>query len=331
MTNSVRPSCRVIGTGCAVPDQILSNVDLEKIVDTNDDWIMERTGIKERRIMRRGEKCSDYCIRAANNALEAAGISGSEIDLVIVGTISGDLRFPSTSQAVQSAIGAKNCTAWDVSATCSGFLFSLTQADAFFATGRATNALVIGAEMLTPLVDWTDRSTCVLFGDGAGAVVLSKSNDERGILSTYIGTSNNQTDLLYSIGQGTAGSFSSGGLSDGERFLRMNGNEVFKFAVRTMGKAAIEAISRAGLTAEDIDWLIPHQANTRIIDATAERLKMPKEKVFLNIQKYGNTSSASVPIALDEARRDGVIKDGQIVLSVAFGGGFTWGGVVIRF
>jgi 3-oxoacyl-[acyl-carrier-protein] synthase-3 len=331
MTKPIRPQCRVLGTGCAVPEQVLTNAHLERLVDTNDEWITDRTGIKERRIMRRGEKCSDYCIRAARNALESAGLAGSDIDLIIIGTISGDLRFPSTAQKVQSAIGAKHCTSWDVSATCSGFLFALTQADAFFATGRATNAIVIGAEMLTPMVDWTDRATCVLFGDGAGAVVLTKSHDERGVLSTYIGSSTDQWELLFAIGQGTAGSFSNGALPDGERFLRMNGNEVFRFAVRTMGKAAVEATARAGLTPEQIDWLIPHQANTRIIDATAERLKMPKEKVFVNIEKYGNTSSASVPIALDEARRSGTIRDGQNVLSVAFGGGFTWGGAVIRF
>lgn len=331
MTSPVRPHCRVIGTGRGVPDQLLTNADLERIVETNDAWITERTGIKERRIMRRGEKCSDYCIRAARNALDMAGLTGADIDLIILGTISGDLRFPSTAQAVQSAIGAKNCMAWDVSATCSGFLFSLAQANAFFATGQATNAIVIGAEMLTPMVDWTDRSTCVLFGDGAGAVLLTKSTDHRGVLSTYIGTSVNQSHLLYAVGHGTAGSFSAGTHGNGERFLHMNGNEVFKVAVRTMGKAAIEATARAGLTPDQIDWLVPHQANTRIIDATAERLNMPKEKVYLNIQRYGNTSSASVPIALDEARREGQILDGQNVLSVAFGGGFTWGGAVIRF
>jgi 3-oxoacyl-[acyl-carrier-protein] synthase-3 len=326
-----KPAARIAGTGHSVPDKILSNADLEKIVDTNDDWITTRTGIKERRIVGRGEKTSDYCIRAARQALEAAQVDPVELDLIILGTISGDLRFPATSLIIQNALGAKNATAWDVSATCSGFLFSLHQAEMAIACGKAKKALVIGSELLTPMNDWTDRTTCVLFGDGAGAVVLTEATDERGILAVTNGTNGDQCDLLYCIGAGTAGSFNSGLPADGEKYLRMNGNEVFKHAVRILNRTAIETVKLAGLDPEDIDWLVPHQANIRIIKAVAERLNIPMEKVFLNIHKYGNTSSASVPIALNEARRDGLIIDGQIVLCVVFGGGFTWGGAVIRF
>ncbi|MBI5059201.1 ketoacyl-ACP synthase III [candidate division KSB1 bacterium] len=325
------PAARIVGTGHSVPDQIVTNRDLERIVDTSDDWITTRTGIKERRIIQQGQKTSDFCIAAARSALEMADVRAEELDAIILATISPDMRFPATAIIVQGALGAVNAAAWDISATCSGFMFSLYQGEAMIALGRARKVLVIGAEMLTLLTDWTDRGTCVLFGDGAGAAVLAAASDDRGILSTYIGTSGDQVDLLYCIGQGTQGSLNNGQPANGERYIRMNGNEVFRHAVRTMGRAAAEAVARSGLTADDIDWLVPHQANTRIIDATAERMNMPPERVYVNISRYGNTSSASIPIALDEARRTGVIKDGQVVLTVAFGGGFTWGSAVIRF
>lgn len=325
-----KPSARIVGTGRAVPEQVVTNADLERIVDTSDEWITTRTGIKERRIVKRGEKTSDYCIRAARIALEDAGVSPEELDFIIIATISGDMRFPATAIYVQGALRAVNATAWDISATCSGFLFALYDAEALIALGRAKKGLVIGVEFLSTITDWTDRGTCVLFGDGAGAVVLAEANDERGILSTYTGTSGDQAHLLYCIGRGTAGALNNGA-SETEDVIYMNGNEVFRHAVRTMGKAAVETLKRAKLTPDQIDWLIPHQANIRIIQATAERLNMPMERVFVNIDRYGNTSTASVPIALDEARRDGIIKDGQIVLSVVFGGGFTWGGAAIRF
>jgi 3-oxoacyl-[acyl-carrier-protein] synthase-3 len=331
LRSHARPYARIAGTGCAIPEGLLTNQDLEKLVDTSDEWITTRTGIKERRIIRRGEKTSDYCIRAARQAMEVAGVTAEELDFIILATISGDMRFPATSVFVQAALGATNAAAWDVSATCSGFLFGLYQAEALIALGRATKCLVIGAEFLTPITDYTDRGTCVLFGDGAGAVVVTEATDERGILATYIGTSGAQTKLLYCIGAGMAGSMSSGLPPDGERFLRMNGSEVFKHAVRTMGKAAVTTLKRAGLNATEVDWLVPHQANIRIIEATAERLHMPMDRVIVTIQKYGNTSSASVPTALDDARRSGRIKDGQVALCVAFGGGFTWGGAAIRF
>ncbi|MBK6766978.1 MAG: ketoacyl-ACP synthase III [bacterium] len=330
MSKGVQPISRIIGMGVSYPETILSNSDLEKIVDTNDEWIVSRTGIKERHIVKRGERTSDYCIRAAREAIAEAGVDPLDIDAIVLGTISGDFRFPSTAVLVQEAIGAKNAAAWDVSATCSGFLFSLYMADTLLAANRAKYVLILGAELLTPMVNWSDRSTCVLFGDAAGAMIVTKATDERGIMSVVIGSNGAHVDLLYSIGAGTA---SKGDLaaSNGDRYLVMNGNEVFRHAVRVLERMAVEAVAKAGLEPADIDWLIPHQANTRIIRATAERMGLPMDKVFLNIHKYGNTSSASVPLAMYEARNEGKLKDGQTMLSVVFGGGFTWGGTVIRF
>ncbi|MFZ5433688.1 MAG: beta-ketoacyl-ACP synthase III [Calditrichota bacterium] len=333
MTDNVRkPKARVVGIGKAVPDTILTNADLEKIVDTSDEWIVTRTGIKERRMVHRGDKTSDYCIAASKIALEEAGVAPDELDFIIIGTISPDMRFPATAIFVQEALKATNAVAWDVSATCSGFLFSLFQAELMMAQGRAKKGLVIGAEFLTQITNYEDRGTCILFGDGAGAIVLTEAeDDDRGVLSTYIGSGGNASTILYSVGHGSAGSVSLGHEVPNERYIYMNGNEVFKYAVRTLVKSANEALKIAGLTATDVDWLVPHQANLRIMEATAERLHIPREQVYINIEKYGNTSSASIPIALEEGRRDGSIKDGQLVCCVAFGGGFTWGGSVIRF
>ncbi|NUO18194.1 ketoacyl-ACP synthase III [bacterium] len=328
MSKGVAPVSRIIGLGVGIPETVLSNKDLERMVDTSDEWITSRTGIKERRIMKKGERTSDYCIRAAREAMLDAGIEAEELDAIIIGTISGDMRFPSTAVFVQEAIGARNAAAWDVSATCSGFLFSLYNADALIASGRARNVLVIGSEMLTPMVNWDDRSTCVLFGDAAGAAVLTRATDDRGILAISIGSNGTYVDLLYSIGHGTA---SRNDNNNGDRFLFMNGNEVFRHAVRMLERTAFEVVEKAGLQPSDIDWLIPHQANTRIIKATAERMGLPMEQVFLNIHKYGNTSSASVPLAIYEARKEGKLTDNQLMLSVVFGGGFTWGGMVVRF
>lgn len=329
MSKGVMPISRIIGLGVGIPETVLSNKDLEKMVDTSDEWITSRTGIKERRIMKQGERTSDYCIKAAREALAEAQIDPLELDAIILGTISGDMRFPATSVFVQEAIGAKNAAAWDISATCSGFLFSLYNADTLIQAGRAKKVLVLGSEMLTSMVNWEDRSTCVLFGDAAGAAVLTKAEDDRGILSISIGSNGSYVDLLYSIGIGTASK--NGGLENGDKHLVMNGNEVFRHAVRMLERTAIEVVEKAGLQSSDIDWLIPHQANTRIIKATAERMGLPMEQVFLNIHKYGNTSSASVPLAMYEARKEGKLKDGQLMLSVVFGGGFTWGGMVVRF
>lgn len=329
MSKGVKPVSRIVGLGVGIPETVLSNADLEKMVDTSDEWITSRTGIKERRIMKKGERTSDYCIKAAREALAEANVDPLELDAIILATISGDMRFPATSVFVQEAIGAKNAAAWDVSATCSGFLFALYNADTLIQAGRAKKVLVIGSEMLTSMVNWDDRATCVLFGDAAGAVVLTEAKDDRGILSISIGSNGSYVDLLYSIGIGTASK--TGATDNGEAFLFMNGNEVFRHAVRMLERTAIEVVDKAGLQPSDIDWLIPHQANTRIIKATAERMGLPMEQVFLNIHKYGNTSSASVPLAMYEARKEGKLKDGQLMLSVVFGGGFTWGGMVVRF
>jgi 3-oxoacyl-[acyl-carrier-protein] synthase-3 len=330
--SSVRkPYARIAGLGKAVPENIITNQDLEAIVDTTDEWIVSRVGIKERHVVKRGEKTSDYCIKAARIALEEAAVSAEELDFILVATISPDMRFPATAIFVQEAIGATNATAWDISATCSGFLYGLYQAEALIALGRAKKGLVIGAELLSLITDWTDRGTCILFGDGAGAAVLTEATDDRGILSTYIGSGGNASDLLYCIGHGSAGSGSTRNEIEKQQLLYMNGNAIFKNAVRVMEKSAHEAMNRAGVTADQISWLVPHQANTRIISATAERMGVPAERVLVTIHLYGNNSSASIPFALDHGRREGMIKDGDIVLCVAFGGGFTWGGSVIRF
>jgi len=329
--NHKRPFARIAGTGRAVPPTVLTNADLEAIVETSDEWITQRAGIKRRHIVQRGDKTSDLCIEAARTALDDARVKPEEIEFIVLGTISPDMRFPATAVFIQEALKCENAVAYDVSATCSGFLFSLYQGEAMIALGRAKKGLVIGAELLTTIADWTDRGTCVLFGDGAGAVVLEEANDEHGILSTYIGSGGGASSLLYCVGHGTVGHMSTMDTEPGESLLHMNGNEVFRQAVRTMEKSAHAALDRAGMTADEIDWLIPHQANIRIIEATMQRLRLPAEKVIINIQEYGNTSSASIPIALDEALRDGRIRSGQTVLCVAFGGGFTWGGAVIRF
>jgi 3-oxoacyl-[acyl-carrier-protein] synthase-3 len=327
----VMPTVRIASTGKSVPDTVLSNADLEKMVDTTDEWITTRTGIKERRIVRRGEKTSDFCVRAARIALEDAGVTPEELDFIIIGTISPDMRFPATAIFVQEVLRATKAVAYDVSATCSGFLYALSQGEAMIALKRAKKGLVIGAELLTTITDWSDRGTCVLFGDGAGAAVLTEATDERGVLSTYVGSGGDASRLMYCVGSGTAGSLNSKKEDEREPYIQMSGNEVFRFAVRTMEKAATEALRLAGLSVSDMDWLVPHQANMRIITATADRLGIPMEKVIVTIHRYGNNSSASIPIALDDARREGQIKDGQTIAAVAFGAGFTWGGAIIRF
>jgi 3-oxoacyl-[acyl-carrier-protein] synthase-3 len=323
--------CRIIGMGSAVPDEVLTNHDLEQLVDTSDEWISSRTGIKERRIAQLGERLTDYAVKAARRALEDAQVEPAELDAILLATVTGDYRFPATAIFVQSELRAMNAYAMDISATCSGWLYGLFHADALIASGRIRKALVIGGEMLTPITDWADRSTCVLFGDAAAAAVVEASDDDAGILSVYIGSNGDLADLLYCRAGGNGKQLTEESIRKGEQYLRMSGNEVFKHAVRTMYRAALKALDIAQLQPADIDWLIPHQANIRIIDATAERLNFPRERVFVNIHKYGNTSAASVPLAIDEARRAGLLKPGQSVLAVVFGGGFTWGSAVIRF
>ncbi len=323
---------RIIGTGSYTPEKVLTNYDLEKIVDTNNDWIVARTGIEERRIAADDELTSDLASRAAERALEMAGVSAEDIDVIVVGTITGDYPWPATACIVQANIGAKKAHAYDVSAACSGFLYALASADDFLVAGRGKRALVIGAEIFSrSCIDWTDRNTCVLFGDGAGAVVLEAQEGDKGVLSSHLHSDGNYVDFLYQPGFGVKHQPSLEGLEAKLPFLKMNGNEVYKFAVRMMTEVSKEALKANGYSSEDVGLFIPHQANLRILEATTKRLKLTDEQSFINVNKYGNTSAATIPIALDEANRGGQIKAGDLVLMAAFGGGFTWGGTLVRW
>lgn len=318
---------RIAGTGRYLPKRILTNAELEKIVDTSDEWIRTRTGVERRHLAAEEETTSSLCIEAANAAMQAASIKPKEIDLIIIGTTTPDLVFPNIATLVQNALGIHGCAAFSIEAACTGFIYALSTADKFIRAGESQCALVIGAEIITKLVDWSDRSTCVLFGDGAGAVIL-KPSKVQGIISTHLGADGKYKDLLYypvgpSKDLATAGTDKVG--------IIMRGNEVFKVAVKTLGKVADEALKANGIDKNELDWLVPHQANLRIIQATAKRLNLPMEKVIVTVQDHGNTSAASVPMALDVGVRDGRIKRGQLVLMEAFGGGFTWGSVLMRF
>ena len=315
---------RITGTGSYLPQKILSNNDLEKMVDTNDQWIQERTGIKKRHIIAENETTTDLAFNAAVKAIEAAGIENREIDLIIIATTTPTRIFPSTASLVQERLGISGCPAFDIQAVCTGFIYALTVADKFIKSGSAKNALVIGAESLSRIVDWSDRNTCVLFGDGAGAVVLQAS-EETGILSTHIHSDGKYNGLL-SVPTGP-GSMDT----DAKPYIEMQGNDVFKIAVRTLSSIADETLSANNLSKKDIDWLIPHQANIRIIAATAKKLGMSMDQVVVTVDEHGNTSAASIPLALDVAVRDGRINRGEILLLEAFGGGFTWGSVLLNF
>lgn len=323
---------RITGTGSAVPDKVLTNLDLEKLVDTNDEWITSRTGIKERRIAATGEYTSTFAILAARRALAMAGLSPEELDLIILGTVTPDFPFPSTACIIQHELGACNAAAFDLSAACSGFIYGLNMAEAYIKSGMAKKVLVMGAEVLTRIVDFSDRNTCILFGDGSGAVVLEADSGEQGILSTHIFSNGNHWGLLYQPGAGSRHPAADPQTVEEKLcYLRMEGNEVFKHAVRAMGDAAVAALDHNKVSAADLALLIPHQANRRIIEATGKRIGIDEGKVFVNLHKYGNTSSASIPIALDEANREGRIKPGDLVLLDAFGGGFTYGSALIRW
>lgn len=321
----------IAGIGSAVPQKILTNSDLEKMVDTSDEWIKERTGIKVRHIAEDGVQTSDLCAEAAIKALEEAGMRPGDLDVIILGTVTGDVYFPATACFVQEKIGATKAVAFDISAACSGFLYGLTLADSLIASQKFENILVIGAELLSRITDWEDRSTCVLFGDGAGATVVKPADGERGILGTYIKSDGRLTELLIMPGGGTRFPFSKASLDSKLYYVKMQGREVFKAAVSAMGDAAVHLMKKLELQSEDIDLLIPHQANIRIIKATARRVKVPMSKVYVNVDQYGNTSAASIPIALDEAKRKGKLNNGDTCLMVSFGGGFTWGSVAVRF
>ncbi len=322
----------IVGTGAQVPERILTNADLEKMVDTSDQWIVERTGMKERRISAPGEAASDIAVKACEKALAEARVKPADIDLIIVGTVTGDMLFPSTACILQQKLGAQRAAAFDVSAGCTGFIYALSIARQFIATGVCRTVLVVGVEMLSKITDWTDRSTCVLFGDGAGAAVLkADAQPATGILATYLAADGTGGEHLYMPAGGSRLPATVETVQQHQHTCKMNGNAIFKVAVRAMADAVKHLLRQADLKLEDIKLLIPHQANLRIIEATTRLLKFPSERVFINIHKYGNTSSASTIIALDEARKAGLIRPGDVVMIVAFGAGLTWGGVVIRF
>ena len=319
---------RIAGTGSYLPEQVLTNDDLAKRVDTSDEWIQARTGIRQRHVAAEGETTSDLAFRAAMRAMEAAGVSAGELDLIVLGTTTPDLIFPSSACLLQHKLGANGCPAFDVNAACSGFIYALTIADKFIRSGAAKTALVVGSETLTRMLDWNDRGTCVLFGDGAGAVVL-KADHETGILSTHMHADGGKKELLWNP-VGVSAGFRPDEENAGVRVL-MTGNEVFKHAVKALDAVVEEALAFNGMDRTEIDWLVPHQANLRIIEATAKRLDMPMERVIVTVDRHGNTSSGSVPLALDEAVRGGKIQRGQLVLLEAFGGGFTWGSALLRY
>jgi 3-oxoacyl-[acyl-carrier-protein] synthase-3 len=325
---SSRIYARIAGTGSYLPEKVLTNDDLRQFVDTSDEWITSRTGIRERHVAAEGETTGDLAFHAATRALEAAGVDASEIDLIVLGTTTPDLIFPSTACLLQHRLGAHGCPAFDVNAACSGFLYAMTVADKFIRTGAAKTALVVGAETLTRMLDWTDRGTCVLFGDGAGAVVL-KADTETGILSTHLHADGSKKELLWNP-VGVSVGFKPEEHNAGVKVL-MTGNEVFKHAVKALDAVVEETLDANGLDRRDIDWLIPHQANLRIIEATAKRLEMPMDRVIVTVDKHGNTSSGSVPLALDVAVRSGRVERGQLLLLEAFGGGFTWGSALLRY
>ncbi|OIP67826.1 MAG: 3-oxoacyl-ACP synthase [Nitrospirae bacterium CG2_30_70_394] len=325
------PRARIIGTGSYLPEQVLTNQDLERKVETSDAWIVERTGIRERHIAAATEQCSDLAIAAARRAIAAAGIAATEIDLVVVASATPDMAFPSTACLVQRALGCGPVAAFDLSAACSGFVYALTVGDQFIRGGAARTVLVIGSEVLSRIVDWTDRTTCVLFGDGAGAVILQASNTGHGILSCHLHAEGKLADLLMVAAPGKRNPGTGEVFAIEGELIQMRGNETFRVAVRTLGEVVGEALAANQMVPADVDWLIPHQANIRIIEATAKRLGLPMEQVVVNVDRVGNTSAASIPIALDEAARDGRLQEGQTVLLEAFGGGLTWGAVVMRW
>lgn len=324
-------SVGITGVGMAVPERRLTNADLEKMVETTDEWIQSRTGIRERRISEPGEAASDYGIIAARRAMAMAGVTPEQVDLIVVGTVTPDMPFPATASLIQDALGCHRAAAFDLSAACPGWIYGLVMAQQTIATGMYSCALVIGAELLSRLVDWTDRNTCVLFGDAAGAAVLQPVSEGRGILASVLGSEGAGGPHLMIPAGGSRQPASARTVAERLHFVRMNGQEVYKFAVRVMNESTVEVLEKAGLSTDDIDLLIPHQANTRIIDAAAKRLHLGPEKVFVNLDRYGNTSSASIPVALCEALEEGRIAEGDTLVLVSFGAGLVWGAVALRW
>ena len=318
---------KIIGTGGYLPEKVLTNYDLEKMVDTSHQWIVERTGIHQRHIAADEQTTSDLALEASKKAIQAAGIDNSDIDLIIVATTTPDRIFPSTACLLQEKLGINGCAAFDVQAVCTGFVYALGVADKFIKTNSSKCALVVGAETLSRVIDWRDRSTCVLFGDGAGAVVI-KASDEAGVMSTHLHADGKYKDLL-TVSAGVSENMEL--FKDGGAYIQMKGNEVFKTAVNTLGSIVDETLEANQLQKSDIDWLVPHQANIRIIAATAKKLRMSMDSVVTTVDQHGNTSAASIPLAFDVAVRDGRIKAGETILMEAFGGGFTWGSVLLKY
>jgi 3-oxoacyl-[acyl-carrier-protein] synthase-3 len=321
---------RITGTGSFAPSKVLTNSDLEKMVDTSDEWIKTRTGIKERRIAEADETASDLATKAASQALEKAKVQSDELGLIIVATVTPDMIFPSTACFVQKNLKAQHASAFDVSAACSGFLYALDIGDKYITSGCVEKALIIGVDLFSKIINWGDRNTCILFGDGAGAVVLERNDAERGILSTHIYSDGNYSQILYAPESCTSSDTFAGAVNDRKGVL-MQGNETFKVAIKNIEDASMEALQHNNFTSDDVDLFIPHQANARIIKAVAERMKLPKEKVFTNIEKYGNTSAASIPFALDEAVTKKKLKEGDLLLLASFGGGLVWASALIRW
>jgi 3-oxoacyl-[acyl-carrier-protein] synthase III len=322
---------RIAGTGRALPDKVLTNHDLSKMVDTNDEWIQARTGIRERRILEEGRTTSDLAALAGQRACATAEISPSELDCIIVATISPDMPMPAVAVTVQQKVGARTCAAFDLSAACAGFIYGLSVGDAFIKNGMFKKVLVVGVEVLSRVVDWTDRNTCVLFGDGAGAAVLVPSSDDRGILSTHIYADGSMMKYLNIPGGGTMEPASAKSVEGKRHYVKMDGKPVFTNAVKNIASASLTALEANGKTAADVDIVVAHQANLRILEAVAQRVNIPLEKFYLNIHRYGNTSSASIPIALDEAAGEGRVKPGDLVLMSALGAGLSWGSALVRF
>lgn len=330
MTRMLRP-VGIAGIGSAVPDKVLTNAELTQIVDTSDEWIVSRTGIRERRIAAPGETTSTFAQRAAERAMAAAGVRPEEIDLIVVGTVTPDMIFPSTACLIQERMGCKRAAAIDVSAACPGFVYSLGIASQTIATGMYDTVLVVGAETLSRITDYTDRNTCVLFGDAAGAAVLRPAREGRGLLATVLGSEGSGAPHLQLPGGGSLHPATHETIDQRLHYLRMNGQEVFKFAVRVMNESTQQVVEKVGLKVADIDVLVPHQANMRIIEAATKRLGIPPEKVLVNLDRYGNTSTATIPLAIDEAVRAGRVKDGDLLVMVSFGAGLVWGAAALRW
>lgn len=328
-----RPFVEIAGLGVAVPEKVVTNADFEKSLDTSDQWIVERTGIRERRIAGPDQSLAMLSQQAALVAMEQAGITARDLDAIVLGTATPDRLLPSTACDLQALLGAENAAAFDISAACPGFIFGLTVAEGLIAAGQGKNILVVGAEKLSTITDYTDRSTAILFGDGAGVAVLRQTDGKsgRGLLSTFIKSDGKLAPLLYRPGGGSSDPISEKVVRERSHFIKMAGREVFKAAVLAMSESCDQALTRAGITADQIDLLIPHQANIRIIEATAKHARVPMDKVMVNVDRFGNTSSASIPLAIDQALREGRIKSGSVLLLVAFGAGFTWGSVVVRW